>query len=216
LKSKIATGRKLALPGGIRMAHDVFITSAEEDQGLAAVACAALEATEIKCWMASRNIGRKQNRKKTTEKAIRAAKVMVIIFSCSSNKAADLSGELNMAINEDLSIIPLRIDLAEPEGVMQYYLADTHWLDLANPPREEQLSVLIETVRTALKKKKEFARDKAGQGHVKKKSTPTRAGKAAAAILWATISAAIIYGATSIVLSLLRLSSNIGDILNAL
>ena len=198
------------------MAHDTFITSAPEDQAIASAACTSLEAAGIKCWLASRNAGKKKDRKKATERAISAAKVMVIIFSGSSNKATDLAGELNMAINQDLSIIPLRIDLAEPEGVMQYYLADTHWFDLANPPREEQLSVLIETVRAALKKKKEFAKNKAGQVYVKKKSTLTRAGKATAAILWAAISAVIIYGATSIVLSLLRLSSNIGDILNAL
>jgi hypothetical protein len=71
----------------------------------------------------------------------------VLIFSSHSNSSNDVSRELILAANNDVIIIPFKIDNITPEPGKQYYLARTHWLDAMNPPTQQQIDKLVDTVR---------------------------------------------------------------------
>ena len=75
---------------------------------------------------------------------------MVLVFSANSNASSDVGREIVLAANKNLVIIPFKIENVEPEPGKQYYLAQTHWLEAMNPPTKDQVSKLVERVRSIL------------------------------------------------------------------
>lgn len=132
------------------MAHDVFISYASKDKAIADAACAALEAARIRCWIAPRDIHSGENWVEAITRAIKASRVMVLIFTESSNQSKQVAKELTLAVNSETLVVPFKIDDILPSGVMEYYLSDTHWLDAINPPSEKQIHSLVETVKYIL------------------------------------------------------------------
>jgi len=130
------------------MAHDIFISYSSKDKPIADAICAHLEAAGIRCWIAPRDIIPGEDRPTAITRAISQGRVLVLVFSASSNASEDVSRELYLAVNHKLVIIPFKIENVEPEPGKQYYLARTHWLDALNPPTQEQIQNLVERVKT--------------------------------------------------------------------
>ena len=132
------------------MAHELFISYSSKDKPVADAVCANLEAAGIRCWIAPRDIAAGEDWPTAIARAIASSRIMLLIFSASSNASEDVGRELILAANNKLVIIPFRIDNVEAEPGKQYYLARTHWLDAVNPPTREQVAVLIQRVKTIL------------------------------------------------------------------
>ena len=128
------------------MGHDVFISHAAKDKAIADAVCATLEAEKIRCWIAPRDIRSGEHWAEAINNAIKKTRVMVLIFSASSNQSKQVARELTLAVNSEAIVIPFKIDDILPSGVIEYYLTDTHWLDAMNPPTERQLQGLVQTV----------------------------------------------------------------------
>jgi hypothetical protein len=129
------------------MAHDVFISYSNMDKPIADAICAHLEGRGIRCWIAPRDILPGEDWPSAITNAISQSRVMVLVFSASSNSSDDVSRELMLAANHKLVIVPFKIENIEPEPGKQYYLARTHWLDAVNPPTREQIDLLCKTVK---------------------------------------------------------------------
>ena len=129
------------------MAHDVFISYSNFDKPIADAVCAHLEGKGIRCWIAPRDILPGEDWPSAVTKAISQSRVMVLVFSASSNSSEDVGRELMLAANHKIIIIPFKIENVEPVPGKQYYLARTHWLDAVNPPTREQIGLLGETVK---------------------------------------------------------------------
>jgi hypothetical protein len=132
------------------MAHDVFISYSSKDKPIADGVCANLEAIGIRCWIAPRDIAPGEDWPTAIAKAISKSRIMVLVFSASSNSSEDVSRELILASNSKLVIIPFKIENIEPEPGKQYYLARTHWLDAMNPPTKGQITTLVNRVKSIL------------------------------------------------------------------
>jgi hypothetical protein len=132
------------------MAHDVFISYSSKDKPIADGICANLESTGLRCWIAPRDIAPGQDWPTAIANAISSSKVMVLVFSASSNSSEDVGREIVLAANHKLIIIPFKIDNIEPEPGKQYYLARTHWLEAMNPPTREQVRILVERIRSVV------------------------------------------------------------------
>ena len=198
------------------MAHDIFIAHSPEDKTIAETICNTLESEGIKCWLASRNIRKGQDHNKAVKKAINSGRIMVIVFSKHSNKATNLAGEMNIAVNADLSIIPLRLDQVEPKGVMQYYLADTHWFDLSKPPTGEQLKSLVETIKLSLISIKESVKTSPRRKQRTEKKPLSRTALIATITVTALSCGIFTYGAVLITSSLLHLAGALRTLTGAL
>lgn len=133
------------------MAHDVFISYSSEDKAIADALCASLEAAKVRCWIAPRDILPGDTWQEAIVQAIGHSRVMVLVFSSHSNASTDVSRELTLAVRAGCVIVPFRIEAVQPNGVMRYYLADTHWLDAMNPPTELEIRKLVTTVTLFLK-----------------------------------------------------------------
>ncbi len=132
------------------MPHDIFISYSHRDKPIADAVCANLESGGFRCWIAPRDITPGQDWPTAISDAIAASRVMVLVFSASSNSSKDVSRELILAANNDLIIIPFKIDNIAPEAGKQYYLARTHWLDAMNPPTQDQIDTLVKYARSFL------------------------------------------------------------------
>ena len=83
---------------------------------MADAVCHYLEQERIRCWIAPRDVRLGTNFAEEIVNAIPTCKVMVIIFSVNSNSSKQVMRELELALNYDLIVIPVRIEDILPTG----------------------------------------------------------------------------------------------------
>lgn len=132
------------------MAHDVFISHSTQDKAVADAACATLEARNIRCWIAPRDILPGVDWGEAIVDAISGAKVMVLIFSNHSNTSDQVKREVQNAVGEGVAILPFRIADVTPIKSLRYFLGTQHWLDALTTPLERHLDRLADTVSALL------------------------------------------------------------------
>jgi TIR domain len=132
------------------MAHDVFISYASKDKPIADAVCATLEARRIRCWIAPRDILPGANYARSIIDAINACRVLILVFSSSSNTSPQVMREVERAVSKGLPILPFRIEDVPLSQEMEYFISSPHWLDALTPPREKHLEQLAHTVELLL------------------------------------------------------------------
>jgi predicted ATPase len=134
--------------GTIKMAHEIFISYSTKDKRVADAVCASLEEAGLHCWIAPRDIRPGEDWPSAIVAAIAASRLMVLIFSASSNESPEVPKEVNLALGAKVIVVPFKLDDVSPHGALQYYLAGTHWLDALDGPTEINLRQLVATVRS--------------------------------------------------------------------
>lgn len=134
------------------MDHDVFISYSSQDMKAAQAICHVLEQNEIRCWMATRNIPPGSDYGDVIDEAIKSCKVVVVIFSETAAESQWVKGELNIAFEEQKTIIPFRLDQTPLKGQNRVMLNKTHWID-AYPDYKIKFNDLVTAVAIPLGKK---------------------------------------------------------------
>lgn len=132
------------------MAHQVFISYSDKDKQMANAVCHYLEQEKIRCWMAPRDVKLGANFAGEIADAIPKSKVLLIILSTSSNSSKQVLRELELAINNDLIVIPIRIEDIIPTGGMSYYLSTMQWIDIIDKEIDSKLSLLTNRIKSIL------------------------------------------------------------------
>jgi len=128
------------------MSHSVFISYAHEDKPVADAVCARLEAGNIRCWIAPRDILPGQEWGDSIICAIESARVMVLIFSHGSNVSKQVLREVTAAVKNNVVVIPFRVEDVTPCKSMEYLLNVPHWLEAITPPFESHIDELRNTI----------------------------------------------------------------------
>jgi uncharacterized RDD family membrane protein YckC len=121
----------------ISMAHDIFISYANEDKPAADSLCANLEQEGIQCWIAPRNISPGEKYATAIIHAIENAKIVVLVFSRNSDQSVHVRTEIERAFNQGKTIIPVRIENIEPSDEMQYFIGSRQLFDAFSGSEEE-------------------------------------------------------------------------------
>lgn len=130
------------------MRREVFISYSTKDRPTAEQMCASLEAQGIPCWMAPRDIIPGNNWAKAIIKALNECRAMVLILSANANKSSQVCREVQLAADdENITIVPFRIEDVLPSDALKYFLGLPHWLDALTPPFEYHLQSLAEALR---------------------------------------------------------------------
>ena len=129
------------------MAHDVFVSYSSKDKPIADAVVAGLENKGIRCWVAPRDIIPGSNWGDAIVNAIQGSRFMVIILSENSNQSKQVLREVERAVNNNVIIIPFRIEQIDPTGAMAYFLSTEHWLDAITPPLESHIAKLQTTLQ---------------------------------------------------------------------
>ena len=132
------------------MAHDVFISHSTSDKPTADAVCALLESDGLRCWIAPRDISPGETWAGSIFRAVAESRVMVIILSKHANVSRHVTREVELAVKNDLVIVPFRTEDVEPAADLAYFLSSTHWLDAIAPPIEERIHDLAVCVRGIL------------------------------------------------------------------
>lgn len=143
---------ELVIAGERARPHDVFISYSNPDKTTADAVCAALEAAGTRCWIAPRDILPGLEWSEGIIDAINDCRVMVLIFSSSSNESQQVRRELERALAKEVPILPFRIEAVPLSKSMEYFIGTQHWLDALTQPMERNLQRLTDTVDRLLAK----------------------------------------------------------------
>jgi adenylate cyclase len=132
------------------MAHDVFLSYAAVDQATAFAVVAGLEGQGIRCWVAPRDIPAGSEYGEQIVEAVKACRLLVLIFSAHANSSPHVRREVERAVSARRAIVPFRIEDVIPTGAMEYALGNTHWLDAFTRPLEPHIAALAATAQRIL------------------------------------------------------------------
>ena len=111
------------------MTASIFISYASQDSKVANTLCKALESRGYPCWIASRDIAPGENFQIAIVRAIRNAKIMLLVFTGNSNNSDEMAKELALASQQKLIVVPLRIEDVRPNDAFAYEFATRQWID---------------------------------------------------------------------------------------
>jgi hypothetical protein len=132
------------------MARDVFISYSQPDHTCAFELVARLEAEGINCWIAPRDIAPSADWAAEIMDAISSVRVMILVFSASSNLSPQVRREVERAVHKQLSVLPFRIENVPPSKSLEFFLSAQHWMDAFPPPREPHYARLCTYLKTQL------------------------------------------------------------------
>jgi hypothetical protein len=132
------------------MAHDAFISHSSKDKTIADAVCGTLERNNIRCWIAPRDVPPGTHYGAALDKAIENSKIFILLISKGSNNSNQVIRELEIAADNGIPIIPIRIEAIEPTDAMRYYVKSLHWLDALTPPLERHLEKITAAVQALL------------------------------------------------------------------
>ena len=129
------------------MARDVFISYSQADQAIAHEMAARIEGQGVSCWIAPRDIAPSSDWAAEIIDAISTARIMVLVFSASSNDSPQVRREVERAVHKGLTILPFRIEEVLPSKSLEYFLSAQHWMDAFPLPREPHYARLCEYLK---------------------------------------------------------------------
>ena len=128
------------------MGRDIFVSYSQPDRECAYALTHHLEADGLTVWIAPRDVSPAAEWAAEIIDAIAAARVMVLVFSASSNSSPQVRREVERAVHKDLRVLPFRIEDVLPSKSLEYFLSSQHWLDGFPSPRAphyERLSACL-------------------------------------------------------------------------
>ena len=112
------------------MSSPIFISYSSIDQKVAETICDALQARGYSCWIACRNIGAGDNFQEAIVKAIRSARVMLLVFTSNANNSDEIKKEIVLAGRHRITVVPVRVEDVAPNDALAYEFATRQWIDL--------------------------------------------------------------------------------------
>jgi hypothetical protein len=128
------------------MSHEVFLSHSHVDKVFADAICHWLEAAEIRCWVAPRDIRPSEDWAEAIINAMDRSKVLLLVFSSSSNNSPQVRREVERAVNKGLHVLPFRIENVPLSKSLEYFISTQHWLDAIGGDVEAHLRELCECV----------------------------------------------------------------------
>jgi hypothetical protein len=108
----------------------IFISYSSIDQRIAETICDALQSRGYPCWIACRDVGPGENFQEAIVKAIRSAKLMILVFTSNANNSDEIKKEVVLAGRHRVTVIPVRVEDVVPNDALAYEFATRQWIDL--------------------------------------------------------------------------------------
>lgn len=125
----------------------IFISHSSKDHAVAEKICDALENNGLKCWIAPRDIPYGKAWAGEISKTIANSCTFLFLSSENSNSSDQVSREIQLAIQHNLMIIPIRLDNSSYSDANSYYLATLHCMIEYN---ESKLHKLVADISDAV------------------------------------------------------------------
>lgn len=149
----------------------IFISYSSKDQKSAEAICTAIENRGFPCWISSRDIGPGENFQSQIVRAIRGAKIMVLVFSANANNSEEIKKELVLAGQSQLVVIPVRVEDVAPDDAFAYEFATRQWIDVFGD-WEQAIGRVIRQIESVIGKAPEPAAIAVAGGGTADEKTP--------------------------------------------
>jgi TIR domain-containing protein len=134
------------------MAHEVFISYSSKDAEIATKVCAALGAKNITYWIATKDVIAGDMFHEAVLNGIEHCELVTLIFSSHADKSLHVKRKLQITVELNKTIIPFRVENAEPYG-LRYYLTGVQWQTAPAKHLNESLEVLASTIQLRLQRR---------------------------------------------------------------
>lgn len=134
------------------MPHDLFVSYSQPDRPAAFTLVQRLEARGISVWIAPRDVSPAADWAAEIIDAITSARLMLLVFSASSNDSGQVRREVERAVHKQLPILPFRLENVLPSKSLEYFLSTQHWMDAFPPPLDRHIDRLCDYLDSALGK----------------------------------------------------------------
>jgi hypothetical protein len=134
-----------------------FVSHESSDKAAAETVCRALEARQLPCFIAPRDILPGRNYGEAIARAIEDARILVLVLSPNAARSEHVLREVELAARHHLPIVPFRIGAAASSRALDYFLAGAQYLDASSGPIERHAETLAERVPTLLGLSASFA-----------------------------------------------------------
>lgn len=118
------------------MVGPVFISHSEKDRSFSDALLDALEAKDIRCWIAPRDVPPGGSYAEAIMTAIEECSCLVLIYTERSNGSGHVLREVERALKFGKNIVPIRFDESAPSRSLDYLLATVHWLSVTGESME--------------------------------------------------------------------------------
>jgi hypothetical protein len=108
---------------------DVFISHSSKDALAASAIKQHLQGVGIRCWKAPDDIKPGESWPQAILRALGNCHAMVLVWSSNSTTSGEVSKELTLAMRNNITVVPFRIEDVKASGEWEYHLANTHWMD---------------------------------------------------------------------------------------
>lgn len=132
------------------MPYDVFLSHSHVDKSYADAICHCLERAGVRCWVAPRDIRPSEDWAEAIINGMDQCRILLLIFSSSSNNSPQVRREVERAVNKGLTILPFRIEAVPPSKSLEYFISTQHWLDAFGRDLDSSLAELLHSVTAAL------------------------------------------------------------------
>lgn len=128
------------------MLKEIFISYCSENADAAEKICDSIESNGNACWIAPRDVMPGTIYAEQIIKAIKAAKILVLICSSHTYKSAHVRNEVERAFSQGKTIFPFRMEDAPLGEALEYFLATSQWIEAWKPPFDEKKQLLLDSV----------------------------------------------------------------------
>jgi hypothetical protein len=132
------------------MGYDVFLSHSHVDKQHADAICHCLERAGVRCWVAPRDIRPSEDWAEAIINGMDQCRILLLIFSSSSNNSPQVRREVERAVNKGLTILPFRIEAVPPSKSLEYFISTQHWLDAFGRDLDASLAELLSCVTAVL------------------------------------------------------------------
>jgi hypothetical protein len=161
-------------PGNV-VSAPIFISYSSKDQKIAETICRALEARGYACWIAARDVAAGENFQEAIVKALRASRLMLLVFTSNANNSNEIKKEVVLAGRHHVTVVPVRVEDVVPNDALAYEFATRQWIDLFTD-WEREIDRLVTQIGSILSEGGALAGAQAGNAAVPA-APPAAAGK---------------------------------------
>ena len=133
-----AGGVAVVDPGAAASGH-VFVSFASSDREVADGLVASLEAGNVRCWIAHRDIQPGGSYPAAISAAVRDCGALLLVLTSAAGRSRHVLREIEMAFNAGKPILAVRLQGAPLRADFEYFLSTTQWLDAGEDLDEAEI-----------------------------------------------------------------------------
>jgi hypothetical protein len=141
--------QSLELNQPLEFNKNIFVSFSKQDQSAALEILGRLEAAGLRCWISCRDVPHGYDYQDSIVEALDRAGAVLLVFSDNANGSAEIKKELAIASENELFVLPVRIEDTQPTKGLRYQIATRQYINLFED-RDKNMTMVVDSLRKYL------------------------------------------------------------------